>query len=103
VVKRRDGSLVAAVLGDLVPELDVAAGEDAALGPPMTTLLSGSMSFADFISSAGSFPSPPTHRTTFLYISSARNDILPHLLLRSSPSCFEGGAGGRLPREVFRA
>jgi len=40
-VKRRDGSLVAAVLGDLVPELDGAAEEDAALGPPqcpMTTL-----------------------------------------------------------------
>ena len=67
VVKRRDGSLVATVLGDLVPELDVAAGEDAAPGPPQcprTTLLSGSMCFTDFISSAGSFPSPPTRRTT---------------------------------------
>ena len=41
VVKRRDGSLVAAVLGDLVPELDVAAGEDAALCPPHDDLAVG--------------------------------------------------------------
>jgi len=49
------------------------------LARPMTTLLSGSMSFTDFISSAGSFPSPPKRRTTFLYISRARNDIFPLL------------------------
>ena len=39
--ERRDGLLVAAVLGDLVPELDVAAGEDAALGPPHDDLAVG--------------------------------------------------------------
>jgi hypothetical protein len=33
-VKRIDASLVAAVLGDLVPEPDVSPSEDAALGPP---------------------------------------------------------------------
>nr|CAB3495563.1 unnamed protein product [Digitaria exilis] len=46
------------------------------LARPMTTLRSGSMSFTVFIRSAGSFPSPPTRCTTFLYISLARNDIL---------------------------
>lgn len=72
------------------------------LARPMTTLLSGSMSFTDFISSAGSFPSLPTRRATFLYISRARNDILPSSSssgprLRAS----DGGAGGRLRREVL--
>jgi hypothetical protein len=36
-----------------------------------------------------------------LYISCARNDILPPPLDLTSPSCYDGGAGGRLPREVL--
>ena len=66
----------------------------------LESLMSGSMFFADFISSASSFPSPPTRRTTLLYTSRARNDNLPHLLRRSSPSCFDGGppAAGCLAR-----
>ena len=94
MVKRRDGSLVAAVLGDLVPELDVAAGEDAAPGPPQcprTTLLSGSMCFTDFISSAGSFPSPPTRRTT---TSPAPETTSLALLLRRRPRLPRGFRSG---------
>jgi hypothetical protein len=47
--ERRGSLLVSSVLGDIVPELDVAVGEDVALGPPMTTLLLGSMFFTDSI------------------------------------------------------
>lgn len=69
------------------------------LARPMTTLLSGSMSFTDFISSAGSFPSPPTRRTTFLYISRARNDIFPLLYSSLHPLATTAApAGGCLAR-----
>jgi hypothetical protein len=39
--ERRGSLLVSSVLGDIVPELDVAAGEDAALGPPHDDLAVG--------------------------------------------------------------
>jgi hypothetical protein len=93
--ERRGSLLVSSVLGDIVPELDVAAGEDAALGPPHDDLAVGQHVLHRLHHLSGQLPLA-AHAPHHLLVHLPRPER--HLRSRLRYSCYDGG---RLCREVL--